>query len=171
MSTPAVTPETESDADRRAAYRRALGTFPTGVTIVTGRDSQGQPRGFTANSFTSVSLDPPIVLFCVKTNSASGHAFSRMQRFTVNILTDVQRDMAMLFASRQVDKFRGIDWERGAGATPKLTDPLAWFECSTMRVDEVGDHFVIYGEVELFGSREDAALGFHRGGWAAVRTI
>ncbi len=161
----------ETEEDRRAAYRRALGTFATGVTIITGRDSQGQPRGFTANSFTSVSLDPPIVLFCVKSDSASGHAFLRMARFTVNILTDAQRDMAMLFASRQVDKFRDIEWDRGTSATPKLRDPLAWFECRIIKADAVGDHHVIYGGVETFGGREDAALGFHRGGWAAVQNV
>lgn len=167
LTTTATTPTPQDGA----AYRRALGSFATGVTIVSGRDSQGQPRGFTANSFTSVSLDPPIVLFCVACQSASGHAFSRMGRFTINILTQDQRDMAKLFASRQVDKFRGIPWQRGTEATPRLRDPLAWFECRLARIDEIGDHYVIYGHVERFSARHETALGFHQGGWAAVQKV
>ncbi|MGR3320990.1 MAG: flavin reductase family protein [Pseudooceanicola sp.] len=139
-----------------------------GVTIITGRDSQGQPRGFTANSFTSVSLTPPIVLFCVASDSASGHAFRRMSRFTVNVLAEAHRDAAALFATPRPDKFSHLDWETGTGATPRLRDPLAWFECRSFRVDEIGDHHVIYGEVEAFRARDDTALGYHKGGWAAV---
>jgi flavin reductase (DIM6/NTAB) family NADH-FMN oxidoreductase RutF len=153
-------------AVQSSAYRRALGCMPTGVTVVTGRDSQGQPRGFTANSFTSVSLDPPIVLFCVAKSAVSHAALIRTPRFAVNILGQDQHGLSGLFASKQVNKFRGAEWYPAAKGTPILNGVVAWFDCRRIRTDEIGDHDVVYGEVEEFEASEQAPLSYLRGAYA-----
>ncbi|MFN3615032.1 MAG: flavin reductase family protein, partial [Rubrimonas sp.] len=114
----------------RHALRRALGAFATGVTIVTGRDANRAPVGFTANSFTSVSLDPPLVLACIGAGAASYAAFRGADAFAVNILTAGQRDLAMRFATRGADKFAGGAWETRATGAPVLADSAAWFDCA-----------------------------------------
>jgi len=146
------------------AYRKALGTFVTGVTVVTTLDGD-VPRGFTANSFTSVSLNPPLVLVCVDRKINSFPAFSRTSSFAVNVLADDQRSTANLFASKEQDKFRTIEWTRSAAGSPIIAGTSAWFDCTVYERYDCGDHEILVGRVEAFGDRDQAALGYWRGAY------
>ena len=140
---------TEVSIDARQ-FRNALGSFTTGVTIVTTRDSSGHDVGLTVNSFNSVSLDPPLVLWSLDRNSASLSAFVEAEYFAVHILAADQEPLSNLFAKRGTDKFLGLDPARGHGGIPLLDGCSARFECrSTFRYDG-GDHEIFVGEVITF---------------------
>ena len=151
----------------RGELRKALGTFVTGVTVATTLDGEGRPRGLTANSFTSVSLDPPLVLVCVGSQAASHSAFHGCQRFAVNVLSEQQQEASMLFASQAPDKFERASWRPGIGGLPILHGALGWFDCRTRDRIVAGDHTIIVGEVEAFGHGPQRPLGFFRGGYVA----
>lgn len=155
----------------RGALRRALGAFATGVTIVTGRDADGAPVGFTANSFTSVSLDPPLVLACIGVGAASYAAFRNADGFAVNILAAGQRDLAMRFATRGADKFAGGEWVERATGAPVLNDGAAWFDCVAHQILDAGDHAVMIGRVVAFGRRDARPLAYHDGRFAEVAPL
>jgi len=144
-------------------FRRALGQFATGVTVVTTRDADGTPRGFTANSFTSVSLDPPLVLVCIGKHAASLPIFENAPSFAVTILAEQQRDVASLFASQRPDKFEMADWTPGKADMPVVDGGLAWMECSRYQVVDAGDHIILIGKVTDFGYRDGPVLGYLRG--------
>ena len=147
--------------------RRVMGHFATGVTIVTGLDSTGedagQPVGFACQSFTSVSLDPPLVLFCA---ASTGRSWPRMQAagvFSVNVLAEDQLDVCQVFASGSDDKFAGLAWRQTAWG-PSLDDVLATVHCTIETVYRAGDHDVVIGRVrELVTHRDAAPLVFFRG--------
>ncbi len=147
-----------------ADFRRALGMFATGVTIVTARDASGQRVGLTANSFNSVSLTPPLVLWSLSRQAASVLAFSSGSHYAINILAADQRALAERFASRDGDRFEGVALREGAGGAPIIEGAAAVFECfNRSRYDE-GDHIIFVGEVERCERRADAApLIFHGG--------
>lgn len=149
--------------DRRA-LRRALGSFLTGVTVVTTVDSSGRPRGLTANSFTSVSLDPPLVLVCVDHRSGSHDVFASCAHFVVNVLADDQRELAERFASRASDKFANLEYTHAelAGA-PVLGAALAVIECEVHSRIDLGDHKVVVGRVLSFTQRDARPIGFFQG--------
>jgi len=137
-----------SGADPRL-LREALGCFGTGVTVVTTFDSQGQPIGFTANSFTSVSLEPPLVLFCIARKSANLDVFCRAPGFAINILHIGQQPTSDRFARPSESRFDGLDWEvRSEGGAPILTGSRASFDCRAHSVHQGGDHLIIVGEVQ-----------------------
>ena len=129
------------------ALRRAFGTFVTGVTVITTRDPEGRPRGMTANSFTSVSLDPPLALVCVDLNSRSLPILDAAERFTVNVLHADQQAMARQFVQKDGDRFAGIETETWSTGVPILPDCMANFECVTHQVFDAGDHRVYVGRV------------------------
>jgi flavin reductase (DIM6/NTAB) family NADH-FMN oxidoreductase RutF len=145
-------------------FRRALGAFVTGVTVVTTIED-GRPRGFTANSFTSVSLDPPLVLVCIGKSSSNLAAFSSADRFAINILSDQQRDVSRNFASKVEDRFAAVDWRKGQNGTPIINATAAWFECDMHRQMDAGDHIILIGEVRFFGHDTLSPLGFCRGNY------
>lgn len=149
-------------------FRRALGQFATGVTIVTTRDAEGTPRGFTANSFTSVSLDPPLVLICIGKHAASLPVFENAEGFAITILAEQQRDVAGLFASQRADKFDIADWTPGKADMPIVDGGLAWMECSRHQVVEAGDHIILIGRVTDFGYRDGPVLGYLRGSFFSL---
>ena len=151
------------------ALRDALGTFMTGVTVVTTRDAAGAPRGFTANSFTSVSLDPPLLLVCIAKASRSLETFTCAEGFAVNVLSDDQRDISTTFARPGGDRFAGLGWRAGASGAPILDGVAAWFDCSRHDVVDAGDHAILIGRIEEFASSERGALGFARGGYFTPR--
>jgi flavin reductase (DIM6/NTAB) family NADH-FMN oxidoreductase RutF len=151
------------------ALRRALGTFVTGVTIITTRDADGTPRGMTANSFTSVSLDPPLLLVCVGKGAHSFAAFNSSPAFAVNLLHEGQIDVSNLFASKAANKFDTVSHDRIHTGSPVLTDCLTWFDCTVHRRVDAGDHVVLIGEVQAFGTSPSAPLGFCRGRYANVK--
>ncbi len=148
----------------RHEFRAALGMFATGVTIVTARDASGLPIGLTANSFNSVSLEPPLVLWSLSHRAGSMPAFSAGSHYAVHILAAEQRELAERFAQRHADRFDGLVVTEGAGGAPILPDVAAVFECfNRSRYDE-GDHTIFVGEVERCRHREGASpLIFHGG--------
>jgi len=151
-----------------AALRRAFGTFLTGVTIVTTHDAAGMPCGMTANSFTSVSLDPPLVLVCIGRGSSNIAAFEAADRFAVHILSHDQGEVATLFALRGADRFAGITHRAMATGAPVLDECLSWFDCSLYQRIEAGDHLILIGRVEEFDAAPEAPLGFCRGRFVAL---
>ncbi len=144
-------------------FRDALGMFATGVTIVTARDADGGLIGLTANSFNSVSLTPPLVLWSLARAAGSMPTFARGSHYAINILAAEQRDLAERFASRQ-DRFAGVAFREGVSGAPLLDGVAAVFECfNRSRYDE-GDHVIFVGEVEHCEQRRGALpLIFHDG--------
>jgi flavin reductase (DIM6/NTAB) family NADH-FMN oxidoreductase RutF len=148
--------------------RRAFGTFVTGVAIITSRDSAGNPRGMTANSFTSVSLDPPLVLICVAKSAASFSAFTASNCFAVNVLHESQVELSALFASKSPEKFRAVNHSPKHTGAPILTDSLTWFDCTVHETIDAGDHAIIIGRIQGFGTTGSAPLAFCKGRYARV---
>lgn len=143
--------------------RDALGCFATGITVVTSWDEEGQPIGLTANSFTSLSLEPPLILFALANRSGSMDALLKAGRFAVNVLQIGQQPISGRFASRDAPRFDGIDWSVMAeGGSPILHGSLASFDCTTHAVHEGGDHTIFVGEVHhaWFEPHRDPLLYF-----------
>ncbi len=150
------------------ALRRAFGAFATGVTIATTHDAAGAPVGLTANSFTSVSLSPPMVLLCVAESAASYPAFAAADAFAISVLAEGQRALARTFATRGVDKFAGVAWSPRATGAPVIEGAAAWFDCRRHTLTPAGDHAVLIGRVVAFDARPAAPLGYVHGGFFAV---
>jgi flavin reductase (DIM6/NTAB) family NADH-FMN oxidoreductase RutF len=148
-------------------FRRALGTFVTGVTVVTTVDRNGTPRGFTANSFTSVSLEPPLVLVCLGNGLSSYAEFAETTHFAVNILAQDQKHVSSAFASRGVDRFGAVGWTFGELGDPVLEGTAAWFECSLHDRVEAGDHLILIGHVRSYGQAASSPLGYCRGAYVS----
>lgn len=145
------------------AFRQIMGRFPTGVTIVATRDAQGAPVGVTVNSFTSVSLDPPLVLFCLARHARCYPAFEASSRFAVNMLGGKQRDFSDRFAASPFDwtDIRTEAWETGA---PIVSDAAAALDCRVAARYQGGDHEIIVGEVVALGSlKPGKPLVYYRG--------
>lgn len=149
-------------------FRTALGSFATGVTIVTTRAPDGTPIGLTANSFNSLSLDPPMVLWALAKTSRSRDAFAQAEYFAVNILASDQQALADLFATRGAEKFAELHCDSGLGGIPLLRGCSAVFECKTSYQYEGGDHVIFVGEVLEFAHFGRPALAFHGGNYASV---
>ena len=145
-------------------FRTALGMFATGVTIVTARGSEGQLIGLTANSFNSVSLTPPLVLWSLARAAASLSVFSAGSHYAINVLAADQMALADRFASRIADRWNGVAYDVGIGGAPLLQGAAATFECFNRSRYEEGDHVIFVGEVERCGHRKGASpLLFHGG--------
>lgn len=149
-------------------FRDALGAFATGVTVVTARDASGSPVGVTANSFSSVSLDPPLVLWSIARSSSSFDAFNAAKYFAIHILHSEQEDISNRFASRGDDKFADLDCTDSADGVPLLADYDVRFECSTEHLYEGGDHVIVVGRVHRMDSTNREPLAFYRGKYAKV---
>jgi flavin reductase (DIM6/NTAB) family NADH-FMN oxidoreductase RutF len=145
-------------------FRSALGMFATGVTIVTARTASGQVVGLTANSFNSVSLDPPLVLWSLSRAAASLPVFSTGSHYAINVLAAEQKTLAERFATRGADRFAGVSFDEGTGGAPLLHGAAATFECFNRSRYEEGDHVIFVGEVERCTWRAGASpLLFHGG--------
>ncbi len=153
-----------TDIDPRA-LRNAFGAFMTGVTVVTTHDAEGNPLGFTANSFTSVSLDPPLVLVCLANSSSNYEAFNDASGFAVNILAEDQKDVSNTFARPVEDRFAAVDWQKGPNGAPVFKGVSAWFDCSMFNRVEAGDHLILIGKVEAFENNTHPGLGYARGAY------
>lgn len=145
--------------------RKALGAFMTGVTVVTTIDETGSPRGFTANSFTSVSLDPPLILVCIAHSAFSYPLYTETEHFAVNILAESQKDVSGLFAGKDSDKFSQVQWTHAETGSPVLTDTVAWMDCRVHDRIESGDHLIVVGRVVDFRHSAANPLGFCRGAY------
>ena len=131
-------------------FRAALGMFATGVTIVTARGTDGLPVGLTANSFNSVSLEPPLVLWSLARSAGSMPAFERGSHYAINILAADQHALAERFAAKAIDRFADLAYREGAGGAPILEGAAAVFECFNRSRYEEGDHVIFVGEVLRF---------------------
>jgi flavin reductase (DIM6/NTAB) family NADH-FMN oxidoreductase RutF len=152
-----------------ARFRQVLGHFPTGVTVITSGTDEG-PAGMAVGSFSSLSLDPPQVLFCAGNASTSWPRIRDHGSFAVNILAEDQEDVSRVFASKGADKFAEIGWHRSPAGNPLLDGALAWIECRLGNIVESGDHSIVIGEVnDLKVAHEGRPLVFFRGGYGRLR--
>lgn len=162
MPTATPTPKASCSAQDPADYRKALSCFATGVTVVTTR-WQDADWGMTCNSFSSVSLDPRLVLWSIRKAASSLDAFTRSGGFTVSVLSQPQQSLARQFATGDMaSRFAGVPAERLGSERLRLTDSLAWFDCTLHQLVDAGDHHIVIGQVQDFGWRDAAALGFWR---------
>ena len=155
----------QRDFDPRE-FRGALGAFPTGVTVITTRDGDGAHVGITANSFNSVSLDPPMVLFSLARSARSLPAFNQAEHWAVHILSAGQEALSNRFAKSGEDKFAGVEIEAGIAGLPLLAGCAARMQCRTVFRYEGGDHIIFVGEVLALDRSEAAPLVFHAGKYA-----
>lgn len=151
-------------------FRNVCGQFLTGVTIVTAKGEHDELVGFTANSFASVSLDPPLVLVCPDKKLGSYPAFMKAEGFAIHILGHEQEELSTQFAKRGVDKFNGIDHKEGLYGAPIIPGTLAVLQCRAVNKVDGGDHTILIGQVESIGMCEKGRnpLGFFRGQYTRV---
>ena len=145
-------------------FRTALGMFATGVTIVTARTAAGELVGLTANSFNSVSLNPPLVLWSLSKMAGSMAAFSTGSHYAINILAADQKDLAQRFATRREDRWSGVEFTEGTAGAPLLSGAAASFECFNRSQYQEGDHTIFVGEVERCERREGISPLLYHGG-------
>ena len=148
--------------------RNAFGTFMTGVTVVTAVDSNGTPVGFTANSYTSVSLEPPLLLVCPSNALSSFDIFNQCSQFAINILADDQQDISNVFSTSDIDRFGRISWRAHESGCPSIDGSAAFFSCSTHKRVVAGDHLILIGQVEHFETSGKAGLGYSNGGYFSL---
>jgi flavin reductase (DIM6/NTAB) family NADH-FMN oxidoreductase RutF len=146
-------------------FRNALGTFATGVTIITAVTPDGRPYGLTCNSFASVSLNPPLVLWSLGMFSNGLSIFQNASHFTVNVLGASQQELANRFAKSSEDKFAGVEWTPGLGKAPVLANCVASFQCRAANRYYGGDHIIFLGAVEAYAYNRQEPLLFARGGY------
>jgi flavin-dependent trigonelline monooxygenase, reductase component len=163
-----MTPADGDAAIDRRELRRALGRFVTGVTVLTALDGDGRLRGLTANSFTSVSLDPPLVLVCIDHRTASHDVFESTEGFVVNILADDQTELANRFASSGADKFEDVAMVGRRGGPPVLDGCTAWLQCDVESRFPAGDHLVVIGRVREFATEDAQPLAFCQGAYVSL---
>jgi len=153
------------NVDNPRQLRDAFGTFMTGVTVVTTLDAEGRPLGFTANSFSSVSLDPPLLLVSIAKSSANYSAFADAPGFAINILSESQKDVSNTFARPVEDRFASVYWKKGPVGSPLISGVSAWFDCHIHQIVDAGDHAILIGRVGAFEATQAPGLGYYRGGY------
>ena len=156
-------PPSDDKVKARRALRDAFGSFVTGVTVVTTRDVDGNMAGCTANSFSSVSINPPLVLWSLSQTSNSYPVFANSTRFTINVLAEGQRHLSQLFASQGSDRFGNSAWTPGLGGVPVLDGALCYLECVKYASYPGGDHTIFVGQVENFQRKHHRPLVFGGG--------
>lgn len=159
--------QTNNKIDQKA-FRRALGNFATGVTIITTRAADGTNIGVTASSFTSLSMDPPLILWSSIKDTPSCRVFEASAHFAVNILASDQMEMSNNFARQQDDKFEGVEWEEGIGGSPIFPNCAGRFQCETYNKLDGGDHWIFVGKVVAFDDSGRSPLCFHQGSYSMV---
>lgn len=160
-----VTSGSTTDIDS-VRFREVLGSYPTGVTVITAIGEDGRPAGMAVGSFTSVSLDPPLVAFLPDRSSSSFPKIRTASSFCVNVLAADQESVCRAFATRGGDKFAGVDWEPASSGAPRLDGVAAWIDCDFESVQEAGDHYIVLGRVrELDSIDSRLPLVFFQGGY------
>lgn len=155
-----------------ATFRHVLGHYPTGVCIVTAVEADGTPTGMVVGSFTSVSLDPPLVAFFPDRKSSSWPRLEAVGKFCVNVLAAGQTDLCRQFAARGGDKFAGVTHRHSANGSPILDGVVAWIDCDLDVVHEAGDHFIVLGRVVALEVADPGApLLFFQGGYGAFAAL
>ena len=144
--------------------RIVFGQYPTGVTVITALDAYDEPVGMTANSFASVSLSPPLILWSVDLAGDSHDVYTTATHFCVHLLAEDQQELANRFANREKDRFAGIDWTKGKFGSPLLPNYLCRIQCQREKVLDGGDHSIILGRVHSIETTdEQKPLVFHQG--------
>lgn len=146
-------------------FRSALGSFVSGVTVVTTRDGERRPQGLTVSAFSSLSMDPPLILVCINKNTASHNAFTESGAFVINILADDQEQISKQFASRVPNKFQDVVYHKGVNEVPVLEGTVASIECLLVQAYEGGDHTIFVGEVQSSVVRDGEPLSYFRGSY------
>ena len=152
----------------QSAFRAVLGRFASGVTVVTARDRRGRDVGMTVSAFSSLSLDPPLVLMCIDHSASAYNALSKTSCFIANILSEGQEAIARRFAETSGNRFDGIGYERGQNGAAVLLEVLGYIECNVTERYEAGDHDIIIGSVEAAQANEGKPLLYYRGGYAQL---
>jgi flavin reductase (DIM6/NTAB) family NADH-FMN oxidoreductase RutF len=152
----------------KTELRRVMGHFATGVTIITTRSNDGKIYGLTANAFTSVSLEPPLLLVCVDKKAESYPYFEESKVFTVNVLSDEQETLSRRFAVSGGPKFEGVAYRPGANGAPILEGAVAFIECKLAGAYPGGDHTIYLGEVQEAETSDGKPLLFFRGGYRTL---
>jgi len=157
--------------DRRE-FRDALGSFATGITVVTTTHNNSDPVGITVNSFTSVSLDPPLVLWCMDNEAESYNIFAECHNFAVHILHQQQEVISQIFSTKNNGcKFSSLEWQAGKFGSPILKDFAACFQCETENRYAGGDHLILLGRVKSFETHKDKSpLIYHDGNYQTLKT-
>jgi flavin reductase (DIM6/NTAB) family NADH-FMN oxidoreductase RutF len=150
----------------QSEFRRVMGHFATGVTVITTHDGKGKLAGLTANAVSSVSLNPPLVLVCVDKNAESYPCFAASQVFAINVLSEEQEAISRRFAKSGGEKFSGLGYKLGATGAPLLADTIAHLECDIRHAFDAGDHTIYVGEVRNLGVESELdPLLYFRGGY------
>ncbi len=164
----ACAPDIRPQEVDRTSLRQALGCFATGVAVITTLGEWDAPVGLTVNSFSSVSLDPPLILWSLSSKAPSFSAFQCHDGFAVNIMSADAKGLAQRFARPSPNKFAGVAWRSGLLGVPLLNDVVATFECRTESRISKGDHEIYIGKVERFSRTDRNPLVFHRGGFTTL---
>ena len=159
----------ETGSVSEEAFRRACAKFATGVAVATTCDAEGVPHGITVNSFTSVSLEPPLVLICIDYRSVALPHFREARSYGINVLSLAQRELSNRFAQRSEPRFDGVEWHAGLSGIPLLDGALAHFECELGQVVEAGDHAVLIAEVVHASSIDGEPLLYFASGYVRLR--
>ncbi len=152
----------------RDLFRAVLGRFASGITVVTARDAQGTPHGMTISAFSSLSLDPPLVLICVGNDATMAPVMASTETFAVNVLSDSQEALSRRFAGKIDDRFAGVGYTDGELGDPLLDDVLASLQCRVVARHPAGDHVIVIGRVEQGAARDAKPLLYYRGGYAQL---
>lgn len=146
-------------------FRRALGHFASGVTVVTTCDEQQRPRGITVSAFSSLSLDPPLVLVCIDNRAPIHDLLTAGRHYAVNILAEDQESVSRRFASKESERFEGLGYDAGTTGAPLLNGAMCTIECSIREVLPGGDHSIVVGQVQATHVTERKPLLYYRGGY------
>jgi flavin reductase (DIM6/NTAB) family NADH-FMN oxidoreductase RutF len=149
-------------------FRSVLGRFASGITVITTRDSAERDHGMTASAFSSLSLDPPLVLVCIANDATMAPVMATAQSFAVNVLSDAQEALSRRFAGKIDDRFAGVGFTRGKLGDALLDDVLAWMQCRIVARYPSGDHVIIVGEVDTAEAHDARPLLYYRGGYAQL---
>ncbi|MEN9510067.1 MAG: hypothetical protein RLZZ621_2630 [Gemmatimonadota bacterium] len=152
----------------RDLFRAVLGRFASGITVITARGADGTPHGMTVSAFSSLSLDPPLVLVCVGNEATMAPMLTTATSFAVNILSDGQEALSRRFAGKIDDRFAGVGYQEGRLGDPILDEVLAWMQCRIVARHPAGDHVILVGQVEQADTREGKPLLYYRGGYATL---
>jgi len=145
-----------------------MGRFASGITVITTREESGRDHGMTASAFSSLSLDPPLLLVCIANDATIAPVLAKAETFAVNILADAQEPLSRRFAGKLDDRFAGIGYTRGPLDDVLLDDVLAWMQCRVVARHPAGDHVILVGHVEFADARDARPLLYYRGGYAQL---
>ena len=151
----------QKSIDKTVLYKEVMGNYPTGVTIVTTKDDQGNPVGLTVNSFASVSLDPLLILWSIDHSVSSLDVFKNAGKFAVNILAGNQQELCKTFASKNLDRFGSCQWETSEYGLPVISDTFAVLQCETYQTVEAGDHTILIGRVLEIDKGDQDPMLYH----------